>query len=96
MTILFFFILYSVLLAIDNGVPTPYGVTVGDITDAIADLRNRLGMVGVVDVGTLDKATGKPVVVDADSNSLAYHRLPPTVIKIVSAFFPNGLNGYFK
>ncbi|KAI3825979.1 hypothetical protein L1987_00018 [Smallanthus sonchifolius] len=83
----------------------PYGITVGEFTNRISDLRNKLAHTGLKDQGI---SLGH--LLAADTNSLSYARQPQEILRIVygtgkeqipGGFYPKGANGaiarkYFK
>ncbi|KAK9803513.1 hypothetical protein WJX73_000941 [Symbiochloris irregularis] len=79
-------------------VVTPYNITVGDLIDAIAALRNK---VGAGSAEGLESTSGALTLVPTDAMGLVYTRTPAEVIAIVTlgasngrgGFFPDGLNG---
>lgn len=88
------------LLYQERSIVTPYNVTVADIVEAIATLRQRVG--GGVDQGIVGSDSNDEAnIVPADPDSLASARTPTQVMEIVTlgggppggGFFPNGLNG---
>jgi hypothetical protein len=76
-----------------------FGRYTQDAADKISNLRNTLSDSGVTDQGIL--INGKPNLVPADSNSIAFSRSTRQVLNIVygginsasGLFFPSGLNG---
>ncbi|KAK9803530.1 hypothetical protein WJX73_004490 [Symbiochloris irregularis] len=78
-------------------VVTPYNITVGDLVEAIAALRAK---VGTGDAQGLESTSGALTLVPVDSMGLVYTRTPQEVINIVTlgasngrgGFYPNGLN----
>ncbi|KAF5784548.1 hypothetical protein HanRHA438_Chr11g0532221 [Helianthus annuus] len=84
----------------------PYGVTVGEVTDRISELRNKLGDAGLKDEGlTILDIGGKirgNILSATNTYSLSYARTPEEVLRIVyqtgkeqlpGGFFPYGANG---
>ncbi|KAK7329594.1 hypothetical protein VNO77_23764 [Canavalia gladiata] len=86
----------------------PYGVSVGEFTNRISKLRNKLGNAGLKDEGLVvpkvQGAEGKVIgnILAGDKNSLAYGRTPEEILRIVYAsgdervpggFFPKGASG---
>lgn len=86
------------------------GITVGEITAKLSDLRNKLGQSGIVDEGLVvpeclgpeGNTTGN--VLAGDPNSVGYARTPEQIFSIVYAsgnasqpggFFPDGGQGRF-
>jgi hypothetical protein len=79
--------------------PAAAGLNVEQVTQAISDLRARVG--GGKDQGIT--LSGKANIVLADSNAVAFGRNTAEVLAIVylggmgrGGFFPNGLNGTIK
>lgn len=75
------------------------GLTVAQVTQAISDLRGKVG--GGKDQGIV--VNGKANIVVTDSNGVAFGRSTTEVLAIVylggtgkGGFFPNGLNGNIK
>lgn len=86
----------------------PYGVTVGELTDKLSGVRNKLGMCGLKDKGVVVPkelgAEGKihTNVLSANKDSVAYSRTPQEIARIVygsgnehvpGGFFTRGGNG---
>ncbi|CAJ1963126.1 unnamed protein product [Sphenostylis stenocarpa] len=86
----------------------PYGVTVGEFTDRISNLRNKLGKAGLKDEGLVvprkDGAEGEVSgnILAGDKDSLAYSRTPKEILRIVygtgdehvpGGFYPKGARG---
>lgn len=87
----------------------PYGITVAEFTNRFSDLRNKLGNKGLIkDEGLTVKesqgAEGKISgnILAGDEYSVAYHRSPKEILRIVygsgkeckpGGFFPNGADG---
>eukprot|EP00250_Pteridium_aquilinum_P023293 c26590_g1_i1 orf=159-1148(-) len=86
------------------------GLTVGQITAKLSDLRNKLGHSGIVDEGVVvpkclgaeGKTTGNSL--SADQNSVGYARTPEEIFSIVygtgnaskpGGFYPNGGKGTY-
>ncbi|KAK7329593.1 hypothetical protein VNO77_23763 [Canavalia gladiata] len=87
----------------------PYGVSVGEFTDRISKLRNKLGKGGLKDEGLVvtkvQGAEGKirGNILAGDKYSVAYARTPEEILRIVYAsgdehvpggFFPKGASGH--
>ncbi|MCO5550113.1 hypothetical protein L7F22_003593 [Adiantum nelumboides] len=85
-----------------------YIYTVAQFTDAISNLRNRLGRTGVVDEGLVvpmclgAHSSTTQNVLSADRFSLSYSRTPEQILRILygtgneslpGAFYPRGANG---
>ncbi|XP_022155238.1 desiccation-related protein PCC13-62 [Momordica charantia] len=86
----------------------PYGVTVGEFTQLISNLRDKLGCGGVKDEGIVvpkeEGAEGKISgnVLAGDQYSLSYGRTPEEILRIVygtgdehfpGGFYPKGAHG---
>lgn len=86
----------------------PYKTTVGEFTQKISDLRNKLGHKGLkdeglnvpIELGAENKIEGN--VLAGDKDSLAYGRTPREILRIVygtgneqapGGFYPNGGDG---
>ena len=85
-----------------------YGVTVGEITDRLSDLRNTLGHSGIVDEGIVvpaclgaeGKINGNTLA--GDTFSVGYARTPEQIFSVVygsgsasqpGGFYPRGADG---
>jgi hypothetical protein len=86
----------------------PYKYTVGEFTDRISKLRNRLAMCGIRDEGLIvPPELGAEMklctnVISANADSVSYRRTPKEILRIVygtgdehipGGFLPNGANG---
>ncbi|KAK2394772.1 desiccation-related protein PCC13-62 [Trifolium repens] len=81
----------------------PYGVSVGEFTDRISNLRNKLGNGGVKDIGLSNIDSGEVGnILVGDESSLSYPRTPDEILRIVygsgdesipGGFYPKGGNG---
>ncbi|WJX24480.1 hypothetical protein P8452_13581 [Trifolium repens] len=81
----------------------PYGVSVGEFTDRISNLRNKLGNGGVKDIGLSNIDSGEVGnILVGDESSLSYPRTPDEILRIVygsgdesipGGFYPKGANG---
>ncbi|BAT87759.1 hypothetical protein LR48_Vigan09g171700 [Vigna angularis] len=86
----------------------PYGLSVGEFTDRISSLRNKLGKAGLKDEGlVVAKEYGAETEVNGnilagDRDSLAYSRTPEEILRIIygtgdehvpGGFYPKGASG---
>lgn len=86
----------------------PYRLTVGEFTDRISKLRNKLGNEGLKDEGLvvpLEDGAERKVsgnILAGDKDSLAYPRTPEEILRIVygtgqehvpGGFYPEGASG---
>lgn len=81
----------------------PYGLSVGEFTDRISTLRNKLGNEGVKDEGLdVAKNDADGNILAGDKESLAYSRTPEEILRIIygtgdervpGGFYPKGGSG---
>ena len=72
---------------------TPPALDIFKATQAISAARATLDGSGTSDDVGLSVVGSSATIVNADADSIAFARTTTQVIKIVSAFFPSGLNG---